>query len=144
VTERRHIVEHLADRGVARWVALVEQRGDLVGVELRLHLFRLLRRQWLFDLGFLLFLVGLLELVGGWVGAGSGSGSAAFCAVALISAFSVILGAGVSAGFASAIFSTSGLGISSLGAALTPLVNSEKSLSLTRSTGKVSGGMDSK
>ncbi|MSO67292.1 MAG: hypothetical protein EXQ82_05660 [Pseudolabrys sp.] len=77
-------------------------------------------------------------------GFGSGSGSGVFSAVALISFFSVSLGAGVSAGLGSSFFSTRGLGISALGASLAPLIISEKSFSLTRSTGSDSAGVTSK
>ena len=149
VSERRRRVERPAGRGVALRVALVEQRRDLVGIEFRLLLLRrLLRRQRLLDLGLLFRLrSGCLDLVGDRIGLGlaaARAGGCDFLGCACTSFFSVIFGFESSTGLggSSAFFSTSGLGVSTLGASFTPLVISEKSFSLTRSTGSDSVGVD--
>src|ERR1041385_3125119 len=71
-----------------------------------------------------------------------GFGGSAVSEVATISGFlSTTLAFASSIGFASAIFSTSGFGVSAFGAVLMPLVICEKSVAEMMSTGSESGGV---
>src|SRR6185369_5365666 len=80
----------------------------------------------------------------GFGGCGSGGGVGSFAACNSFLSVTLGLASSIGLGGSSAFFSTSGFGVSTLGASLTPLVISEKSFSLIKSTGNDSAGVTSK